>query len=638
MVKAYYERAAGGWGLVEVEATYVRRDGCGFSRMLGFYNPYQITGMNELANAIHAGGAKASIQLMHGGRQRDPLFLADIPPVSASDVGWAGFTPHPLTTEECEELVNVFAQRAEWAKRAGFDTVLLHGAHGFLIGQFVSPYTNKRTDKYGDRYRFPSEIIQAVKSACGEDFPVRIRISGDEFLGEEGLTIEEVTRNYVPALEEAGVDHIDVSCGVFETGDRIIMPLYTRRAPIVDLAEAVKEATERATVGTVGRINDAALTKSIIEDGLADAVMLGRQALADPDFPKKMEEGRWEDIRKCTACDLGCTYRHISQFTIDCSVNPRLGHEMEDLYREPEDKMTPARVRKKVWVIGGGVAGMEAARVAQLREHNVFLFEKEAALGGTVALAADMPRLYTNELGNIATWEQTQLDKLGVAVKLGTEITAEMVEEGQPDAVVVAAGSKETMPAVPGADGPNVITLLTYLRDKPDVGDDVVVLGGQEGAEVSVSLAGEGKNVMLVEAGDTIADTPYFIVGGRRSQLHAFMVQRMDEGTLTVYTEAELKEIKPDEVVFASKEPTRTWVQAGSYAVAAAEEEVEAAEATERAVAADTVIVALGREPNRDLAGALEGKVPELYEVGEAVEVKNIRHSIQSGARVGRLI
>lgn len=640
MVKAYGERAAGGWGLVQVEATYVRPDGCGFARMLGFYNPHQITGMNELADAIKAGGARASIQLMHGGRERDPLFLAEIPPVSASsEVSWGGFTPRALTTEECDEFVDIFAERCLWAQKAGFDTVLIHGAHGFLVGQFSSPYTNKRTDKYGkDRYLFATNIIQAVKSACGEDFPVMIRISGDEFLGDEGLTIEEVAENYVPALEEAGVDHIDVSCGVFETGDRIIMPLYTPRGIIVNLAEAVKKAAKRATVSTVGRINDPALVKSIVEDGRADVVILARQALADPDFPRKMQEGRWEDIRKCTACDLGCTFRHIAQFPIDCSVNPRLGHEMEYLYEETEDRMRPAPDRKKVWVIGGGVAGMEAARVAKLRRHDVTLFEKDDKLGGTVALAAGMPQIYLREMGNISTWEATQLEKLGVDVKLGTEVMADMVTKGKPDAVVVAAGSKEIMPDVPGADGPNVTTLLTYLKGEAEVGDNVVVVGGQEGAELSVSLAKQGKNVTLVEASDTIADTPYFIVGGRRSQLHAFLVEQMDAGKLTVYTEAELKEIKPDAVAFVAKKPTRTWVQAGSYAAVAAEAEVEVGPAVERTLAADTVIVALGREPNRGLAEALKGKVPELYEAGEAVEVKNIRHSMHSAARVGRLV
>jgi 2,4-dienoyl-CoA reductase-like NADH-dependent reductase (Old Yellow Enzyme family)/thioredoxin reductase len=637
MVKAYYERAAGGWGLIQVEATYVVPEGNMFARMSGFYRPHQITGWSEVAGAIKDAGARSSIQLVHGGRQANAMFTGGVK-VSASDVGWAGMPSRPLTTEECDELVEHYGNVCSWSKMAGFDTVLLHGAHGFLIGQFSSPYTNKRTDKYGDRYRFVTDIIRAVKSACGEDFPVCIRISADEFLGDKGLTLEEVTKNYVPALEEAGIDHLDISCGVFETGEMIIQPLYSPRGVIMHLAEGVKKAAKRSTVSGVGRVNDPALAKSIVEDGRADVVILARQALADPDFPRKLQEGRSDDIRKCIVCDLGCTWAHVSQLTIDCSINPRVGHELEYLYEEPEDRMRPAAVRKKVWVIGGGVAGMEAARVAKLRQHDVVIFEKDKNLGGTVRLAAGMPQIYTRELGNIVTWELMQLEKLGVAVRSGKEVNAEMIEKGKPDAVIVATGSREIVPHVPGADGPNVATLLTCLKGEAEVGDKVVILGGQEGAELSVSLAKQGKNVTLLESTDGIADLPYFRWGGRRSQLHAFLVEQVEGGKLTVYTGAELKEIRPKEVVFLGREPSMTWVQTGSYAAGGAEEEGEAAEAAERTVAADTVIVALGREPNRELSEALKGKVPEVYEVGDAVRVYDIRHSIHSGARIGRLI
>jgi 2,4-dienoyl-CoA reductase-like NADH-dependent reductase (Old Yellow Enzyme family)/thioredoxin reductase len=637
MVKAYHERAAGGWGLVQVEATYVHPDGNMFACMSGFYRPHQMTGWSEVAAAIREGGARSSIQLVHGGRQANAMFTGGVK-VSASDVGWAGMPSRALTTEECDKLVERWADACLWSKMAGMDTVLLHGAHGFLIGQFSSPYTNKRTDKYADRYRFVTDVIRAVKSACGEDFPVCIRISADEFLGDKGLTLEEVTRNYVPALEEAGIDHIDVSCGVFETGEMIIQPLYSPRAVIMYLAEAVKKAAKRATVSGVGRVNDPALSKSVVEDGRADVVILARQALADPDFPIKMQEGRWEDIRKCVVCDLGCTFQHVSQLKIDCSINPRIGHEMDYLYEEPEDRMRPAPVRKKVWVIGGGVAGMEAARIAKLRQHDVVLFEKDKNPGGTVRLAAGMPQVYTRELGNIVTWERTQMDKLGIAMQLGKEVTVSMVEKGKPDAVIVATGSKEIIPDVPGADGPNVTTLLTCLKGEIQAGEKVVVLGGQEGAELSVSLARQGKNVTLLEASGSIADLPYLRWGGRRSQLHAFLVEQVEAGKLTVYTGVELKEIRPREVVFLARDPDMNWVQTGSYAAGGAAAEGKAPAPTERTLAADTVIVALGREPNRDLAEALKGKVSEIYVVGEAVEVMDIRHSMHSAARVGRLV
>lgn len=637
MVKAYQERAAGGWGLVQVEASYIHPEGNMFACMSAFYRPHQMTGWSEVAGAIRDEGARSTIQLVHGGRQANAMFTGGVK-VSASDVGWAGMPSRPLTTEEADALVERWADACFWSQMAGFDGVMLHGAHGFLIGQFSSPYTNKRTDKYADRYRFVTDIVKAVKSACGEDFPVFIRISADEFLGDKGLTLEEVTKNYVPALEEAGVDHLDVSCGVFETGDMIIQPVYSPRAVIMYLAEEVKKAAKKATVSGVGRVNDPALAKSIVEDGRADVVILARQALADPDFPKKMEEDRWEDIRKCIVCDLGCTFQHIAQLKIDCSINPRVGHEMKYLYEEPEDRMRPAPVRKKVWVIGGGVAGMEAARVAKLRQHDVVLFEKDKNLGGTIRLAAGMRQIYTRELGNIVAWEIGQLRKLGVAVQSGKEVTAEMIEKERPDAVIVAAGSKEIMPGVPGADGSNVTTLLTVLKGEAEVGDNVVVLGGQEGAELSVSLAKQGKNVTLIEATDSIADLPYFRWGGRRSQLHGFLVEQVEAGKLTVYIDAELKEIRANEVAFKSTDPSMAWVQTGSYAAGATEGDEGAADATDRTVAADTVIVAMGREPNRDLVEALKGKGCEVHEAGEVLKVQDIRHSMHSAARVGRIV
>lgn len=640
LVANYHERAKGGWGIVQVEATYVREDGNMFARMLGFYSPHQITGMNELASGIKEGGARAAIQLVHGGRQANLRFNKTGQTIAPSPVSLGETKARELSTREVEEMIELYATRCTWAKEAGFDTVVLHGAHGFLIGEFASPYTNQRSDKYGkNRYLFARELIAAVKCACGADYPVMMRISAEEFLGEKGLTLEEACQNYIPVLEESGIDHIDVSAGVFETGDKIIQPLYSKRGVILYLAEAVKKVVKRATVSGVGRINDPLLVRSVIENGRVDAICLGRQSLADPEFPRKMKDGRPEDIRKCIYCDLGCTYRHVSQYSVDCSVNPRLFHETEFEWSFPDERLPKVFKPKKVMVIGGGIAGMEAARIAKLRGHEVTLFERASKLGGTVAAAASIPNLFTRELNNINQWEQGQLKKLGVRIELNSEVTPDLVEKFQPAAVIVATGSSEVILDIPGIDGPNVITLLEYLEAPKKAGENVVILGGQEGAEIAVGLARQKKNVTILEESEKIADTPYFIYSGRRSVLHRFMVE---EG-LVVFTGAKVKAITNDAVVFDAKEPKLVngkpvWMTAGSYVVEKVEIDDDAEVALGRKVPADTVIIAVGRHPNRSLAEDLGGKVSEIYEVGDAVDVKDIRHSMRSAAIIGRRV
>lgn len=638
LIKNYHERARGGWGLVQVEATYVRRDGNMFARMLGFTSPHQITGMNELASAIQEGGARATIQLVHGGRQANPRFNGTGQTVAPSAVSLGSIKARELRNREIEELIDLHAQRCAWAKEAGFDAVVLHGAHGFLIGEFASPYTNQRRDKYGkDRYLFIRELITAVRQACGDNFPLMVRISADEFLGDRGLTLEETCCNYIPVLEEAGVDHIDVSAGVFETGNIIIQPLYARRAVILYLAEAVKKAARKATVSGVGRINDPLLVQSAIERERVDAICLGRQSLADPEFPKKMIDGRPEDIRKCVYCDLGCTYRHVSQYSVDCSINPRLFHESEYEWAAPDDRLTRVDNPKRIMVIGGGIAGMEAARVAALRGHEVTLFEKRHKLGGALAAAASIPQVFTRELDNINQWEQGQLRKLGVRVELRREVTLALVSEIKPDVAIVACGAVEMKPEVPGVERPHVITLLQYLDDPKQAGDHVVVLGGQEGAEVAVGLARQKKRVVLLEESEAIADTPYFIHSGRRSALHEMIVG----SDVAVYTGVRLKEITESEVLFKAPEPAMaggrpSWMTAGSYVVEKAEATGEESVLTSRREFADTVIIALGRKPGGSLLSDIRNHVSEIYAVGDVVEVQNIRHSIKTAAMIAR--
>jgi len=600
MVDYYAAKAKGGFGLVHVEASYIRPDGNMFSRMLGVYTDKQLPGLNEIVEAIHANGAKCTIQLVHGGRVSGPQITGTQPVAPSDDTPPLAAKPRGLSMAEIEELVECYAQAAVRAKAAGFDGAMIHGAHGFLISQFVSPYCNRRTDKYGkDRYLFVKQIVGACREAVGDDYPLLIRISADEFLGEEGLTLEETTKVYAPLLEELGIDCIDASAGIQERVYFNIQPLYTPRASILYLAEEVKKVVGIPVIG-VGRINDPRLVKQVIETGRVDMISLARQSLADPELPRKMLEDRPEDVRQCIACDLGCSYRHIVQWMADCAINYEVTRERE--YRCAIGRPVDA---KKVAIVGGGVAGMEAARLATLRGHEVTLYEKSDQLGGLIPLVADMPKLYMHELTNIVSHLRRQMDKLGVKVELNTEVNEDLLAKERPDVVILATGSKEYVPDIPGVNSSNVVTLLQYLRREAETGDEVVVLGGHEGAEAAVSLARQGKDVTVLEESDHIADASFLKYVGRQLLLQ----QYLDEEGVQILTGVKVERIGKNSV---------TYTHAGK----------------KNELAFDTLLVALGRVSDYHLAADLSDVAPEVYRVGDCLEPHSIRHSIHSAARV----
>jgi 2,4-dienoyl-CoA reductase-like NADH-dependent reductase (Old Yellow Enzyme family)/thioredoxin reductase len=577
MIDSYAERAAGGWGLVNVEATYIRPDGCNFRYMLGLWNDRQVAGHNELAEAIRLAGSKCILQIMHGGRAARSV-ATGVQPVSASSRRpWGGVNPRELSTEEVEELVKLYGIAAGWTKEAGYNGVLIHGAHGFLITQFLDPFTNNRRDKYGELVRFPIEIVQAVRAAVGPDYPVLMRLNGDNFMGDISITLD-LAKEQAKALEAAGVDGLDVSAGIFEAGWHQIQPPYYKRGYLVHLAEGIKKVVN-IPVGISGRINDPTVATGIIEDGRADWVQMGRQCLADPDFPKKVAEGRFDDIRKCIACGEGCLKRLIFNVPGTCAINPRLGREWR--YR-----MTPT-ASKKVLVVGGGLVGMEAARVAAERGFKVTLYEKDNKLGGTMALYAGMSKLYMREFINPVDWLTRQLKNLGVDVKLGNEATAQTVGAAKADAVVLATGATPFKPDIPGIDKPFVFTDDDYLAGKAKLGSKVVMLGGKWGAEIAVSLAREdGVELTLVEESDDVG-----------SVLDAFR-QIVIKGYLA---------------------DAKVTVMTGQKAIAITDEGVRVMDKNWKVtdIPANIVVVSMGRVANEKLAKALEGKVAELYKIGD---------------------
>jgi 2,4-dienoyl-CoA reductase-like NADH-dependent reductase (Old Yellow Enzyme family)/thioredoxin reductase len=598
MLPYYAAKAAGGWGLVHVEASYIRPDGNMFGRMLGVYDDRQIPGLSELVGAIHDNGAKCTIQLVHGGRCAPRAFTGKQPLAPSDETPPLSERPRGLTVAEIGELVEAWVRAALRSKAAGFDGVMIHGAHGFLLSQFVSPYCNRRTDEYGqDRYLIVKQVVRAVREAVGADYPLFYRVSADEFLGDAGLTIDETANVYAPLLEELGIDCIDVSGGIQERVYYNIQPLYSPKAPILYLAERVKEKVSIPVIG-VGRINDPKLVDRILGQGKVDMVAMARQSLADPDLPLKMSEGRYDDVRKCIACDIGCSYRHIVQWVADCSINYEVMRE-EDVRTKMDRAVRP----RKVVVVGGGPAGMEAARLAALKGHSVTLYEK-SKLGGLVCLVSNMPRVYMAELANIIQWQERELAKLQVEVRLGVEATPEMVRAGGADLVILAVGSRMLPAGLPSNGGPAIVDLMSYLQGTVELGQRVVVLGGNEGIEAALSLKRRNHDVTVLEPGASYADASYIQYVGRQLLLK----KMLDEAGVTVVTNARVNAITAEGVAAEVGGEMQTYP-------------------------ADSVLIAWGRTPDPELQNKWRGVAPQVLAVGDCAEPRTIRNAIHSAAR-----
>lgn len=596
---AYHEaKARGGWGLIIVEDYAVDPIGRGFWTP-GLWKDEQIPSHARLVDAVHKEGAKVIAQIYHAGRQTSSA-LVGAQPVSASPVPCPvmGEVPRELTKEDIRTIVRQFGETALRAKKAGFDGVEVHGAHGYLIAQFMSKYANKRIDEYGgplkNRLRFPLEIIAEIRHRCGEDFVIDFRISGDEHV-PGGRSIEE-TKAIAAALEEAGLDMIHISVGTYESVASIIPPMGTPLAWITDYAAEIKKVVKIPVV-TVGRINDPLVAEEILLSGKADLIAMGRASLADPDLPRKYAEGRYEDIRHCIGCQQGCLEILFRNEPIRCLVNPTLGFEYQD-----ELKKTPQP--KKVTVVGGGPAGLEAARAAAEAGHRVTLYEREDRLGGQFLAAAVPPG--KGEITSYLTWAGRQLEKLGVTVKLNTAYGEATFQEDKADAVIVATGACQARPPIKGIEGKNVVEARDLLMGKATAGPKVVVAGGgMVGCETATFLASMGKVVTIVEMLGAIATDEEIT---RRLAL----LKMLDEKKVQVLTGAEIKEIM-EKAVLVTKE------------------------GKDMEIEADTVVLALGMASVCVLteSGSAGARVKI---VGDAVTPRNALEAIREGFLTGATI
>lgn len=612
LIAYYEERAKGGTGLIIVEGTCVSPpEGKGWACEICLHRDSLVSGHAVMVEILHSYGAKVFVQLHHAGRQTNLGVTEGISPVAPSAVPLRGGpVPRELTTEEVKTLVKKFVAAAERAKRAGYDGIELHGAHGYLIHQFLSPMTNQRKDEYGGsvekRLRFSIEIILGIKERLGMDFPVGLRMSA-----EGGYSLEEA-KNFVKPWEEAGLDVIHVSAGGIGPvtyAPREESPLAHKEGWIVPFAQAIKGLVEIPVIA-VSEIRHPQFAASVLEAGQADFIALGRPLLADPAWASKARGGHPEDIRRCISC--GWCVTNISPGTpVHCVVNPELGRELEMA------KITPAVQRKQVMVVGSGPAGMEAARVAALRGHQVNLYEKERELGaGQLRLAAAAPG--KEKLRWVKQDLETQLRKLPVKLHLGTEVDKDLVEKLAPEVLIVATGARPAQPTIPGLNkavgAQYTVPLLTaheVLAGQAQLqGKKVVVLGGwQTGCETAEYLASRGFSVSIVARSSQAQMAADAIPLNR-----AAMFARLDLLKVEIIPEHDVKEIEAGGLRLISQE------------------------GKERFLVADTIVLARGVVPNREWAEGLEAKVAEVYYIGDCAQPATIAEATYQAAVIARRI
>jgi 2,4-dienoyl-CoA reductase-like NADH-dependent reductase (Old Yellow Enzyme family)/thioredoxin reductase len=502
IIEFYRSVAKGGVGLIIVAGAVVDERARRYVKSLAIYKDDFIDGLSKLAEAIKSEGAVPFLQLNHTGRLSMVSQELGIFPVGPSSM------PHPVTKEMCRELLveeiseitDKFIGAAKRLKSAGFEGLELHGAHGYLLNQFFSNRTNRRTDDYGKdlagRMKFPLEVVRGVRSAVGEEFPISYRISAIEF-GENEIEVDEL-RLFAMALEKAGVNLIHVSGGASEdvsTVEKMVPHMSLKSACFVPLAEGIKKNVDIPII-VVGKINTPRLGEWIIGAGKSDMIAMGRALIADPELPSKAAEERTNDIRRCIYCNQGCMDRTMQKLDMMCTVNPAVG-------REEEFRIVSSSERKRIFVIGGGPGGMEVARVLALRNYDVTLYEKEERLGGQILLASLPPG--KRGLIHIVIYYKNEMKNLGVVVKLNTKFTSEMAEKEKPDIIVLATGSNPIVPVFGGIKTQECFTYIEILKSDRVLENDVAVIGGQLiGLEVALFLASKGMKVKVIEKSDNI--------------------------------------------------------------------------------------------------------------------------------------
>ena len=600
-IKYIEEKAKGGWGLIITEDYAVNENAKGYQFIPGLYNDGQIPGNKELTGIVHQYNSKIFCQMYHPGRQSTHHVNGGVQPIAPSATMYPLLQelPREMTVEEIHQIVADFGECARRSKESGFDGIEIHAAHGYLIVEFLSTYTNRRVDEYGgcfdNRVRFLDEIYAAVRAAVGNDFPVIVRISVNEYL----LGGRTEAESFVLArhCEELGFDGVHISNGMYATHPirQIIGPMYTEHALNMHGAEQVKGLLDIPVILS-NRINDPRMADTLIKMGKADFIGMGRGSLADPFLPNKAQAGQLCSIRYCIGCLQGCEQKLFEGTSITCLVNPRIG-------REYESDLAPVVTPKKVMVIGGGPGGpggLMAAETAARLGHTVTIYDKNDDLGGQFKSAA-----YPIGKGELATFVSSlrkSLTDLNVPVYLNTEVTAELIEDEKPDAVIVATGATPLTPPIKGIDGTNVViaedVLLGRIQVKP--GPVVVCGGGEVGGETAQFVAEANHDVTILEMQDDILNDMMVMT-------RTCLIGYLKDSGVKVMTNAKVNEIGESSVTYVNK--------AGETVT----------------IPAATVVSAFGYHAYNPLEQAAKDVCDNVHVIGGAVKAGNALTAIAEG-------
>ena len=611
-VEYYTARARGGTGLIITGVTFVDNvvEEHGMPSVpCSTHNPLHfIRTAREMTERIHAYDAKVLLQLSGGfGRVTIPTNLGEFPPVAPSPIQhrWLDKTCREMTIEEIKSIVKKFGDGAASAKRAGFDGVQIHAVHeGYLIDQFAISFFNNRTDEYGgsleNRLRFAREIVEEIKKRCGKDFPVTLRYSPKSFIKDwregalPGEEFEEKGRDIPEGIETAKLlvaycyDALDIDVGSYDSWWWSHPPMYQDKGLYIPFAKIIKDVVDVPII-CAGRMDNPDLALGAINDGACDMISLGRPLLADESYVNKLRAGKTADIRPCLSCQEGCMGRIQEYSALNCAVNPAA-------CREKDAALFPTLKSKKVVIVGGGVAGCEAARVLALRRHKPVIYEKSSRLGGNL-IPGGAPDFKEDDHALVAWYEHT-LKELGVEVNLNTEVNANLLSEISADATIIATGSKPKMFSF--GDDSNVYVAADVLLKKVDSGKNVVIIGGGlVGCELAIWLARSEKNVTLVEIQDKL-----LAVNGPLCHANSEMLERL--------------------VPFSGVE-----VLTSSKVVKTTEKGVIVnSNGNDRELPADSVVLAVGYSAENSLYNEIKYECADVHLIGDARKVANIMYAI----------